>query len=1055
MFPYILNMETDHGTNSTLHLGEAVLKDVATESVQVNRAPISAQALLGLDAFHHLNINILWIAADVREMEKLHESIQTISCRVESTGNTTPMILLFQPMEKDPAILGEHIQIVQSLSDGAPFIIITCPQALEQEVPAHGKVAQAIRNLEVGEVQALNELVEWMSEAGYEFGVEVYVQGEAALRGGILDCWPPGSPRPIRVEFFGDEIESIRYFDDQTQCSIEKITTAKLPQLDFGFAGRDTCNLVELLPAQTLIVSTTDSLEHGAWRGKTPGPQLHAPRTIKTGFDYYDTNLVAASFDTHPKEAELARRHFVEQRCAEASAAWDIHFFFETKGTLARFQELYGGTPGFDALKLHLGVLHESAIDYQRKTLIITESDFYTYHINRSAHARTAKRFQKQERVSEAADIQPGDYVVHVEHGVGKYLGIVETSFSGKSEEVLSIEYAKGEKVYLPVTQAHLLTRYKGMGKHTPKPHVLGGRKWRNDKQSVQEAVQDLAAQLLQTQAERQAKRGHRFAKDTAMQAEFEATFPYTETPDQLSASDELKRDMEKTRPMDRLLCGDVGFGKTEVAMRAAFKAVMEGTQVAVLVPTTVLAQQHYDTFIERLAAFPVRVDMVSRFRTRAQQNKSLAQTLEGEVDILIGTHRLLSKDVKFSNLGLVIIDEEQRFGVTAKEHLKELRKQVDLITMSATPIPRTLYMSLTGVRDLSTIKTAPQERQPVDTVVMAYDEEIITKAIRMELHREGQVFYLHNRVKTIHLVENRLRALVPEARIAVAHGQMGEKELSEIMHAFVAGRFDVLLCTTIIESGVDIPNCNTLIIENAERFGLSDLYQLRGRVGRSNHKAFAYLMLSPGGEMIDAARDRMNAIKRYTGLGSGFRLAIRDLELRGAGNLLGAKQSGHISAVGFDLYCQLLKRTIAIMQGKRPPPLMDVVVKLDFLDLSPHSGKPENGAYIPYEYIEDENLRLRLYQRISALATKQEITLMKREIKDRFGKLPAEVQRLMLIAELRITAANQGIKSVIARNQQVMLSRDKDYLTIEGRHPRLSEEKATAMLKEIISFLL
>ncbi|MDH3982426.1 MAG: helicase-related protein, partial [Kiritimatiellaceae bacterium] len=513
-------------------------------------------------------------------------------------------------------------------------------------------------------------------------------------------------------------------------------------------------------------------------------------------------------------------------------------------------------------------------------------------------------------------------------------------------------------------------------------------------------------------------------------------------------------RDMEKLRPMDRLLCGDVGFGKTEVAMRAAFKAVMDGMQVAVLVPTTVLAQQHYDSFIERMAAFPVCIDMVSRFRTKSQQNKTIFQTLEGEVDILIGTHRILSKDVNFKNLGLVIIDEEQRFGVTAKEHLKELRKQVDLITMSATPIPRTLYMSLTGVRDLSTIKTAPQERQPVDTNVMPYDEEIIVEAIRAEMHRNGQIFYLHNRVKTIHTVETKLMALIPEARIAVAHGQMNEKELSEIMHAFVEGRFDVLLCTTIIESGVDIPNCNTMIVENAERFGLSDLYQLRGRVGRSNHKAFVFMMLTPGGDLIDAARDRMNAIKRYTGLGSGFRLALRDLELRGAGNMLGAKQSGHISAVGFDLYCQLLKRTIAIMQGKRPPPLMDVTVKIDFLDLSPKSGSRENGAFIPYEYIEDENLRLRLYQRISALATKQEIILMKREIKDRFGKLPQEVQRLMLIAELRIVAADHGLKSVIVRNDQIMMSKEKQYKTFGGRHPVLNRDKTTPMLKEIIQLV-
>jgi len=1051
-FPYIPRMATEEGNNSTPRVDGAVLKDVMPGNAQVADTPISAQALLCRDIFQKRELNILWITADVREMERLHESLQTLQGRQDADDT----IRLFQPMEKDPAVFGEHLRIVKQFSEDKAFIIITCPQALEQEIPVAEKSGQAVRTLGVADEHKLDELTEWMSSAGYEFGVEVYSQGEAALRGGILDCWPPGSPRPVRIEFFGDEIDSIRYFDDQTQCSIEKTGSIQLPQMDFGFAGEETCSILELLPQNTLVLGINDSRElgTGSEEKKPPSPAPPAPRRIETGFDFYDTRMVSASINTSPKETEQARRRFVEQQCSEASADWTIHFFFETQGTLARFRELYEELEGFQCMELHQGVLHESAVDHARKILIVTESDFYAYHTNRSAHARTAKRFQKQERVSEAADIQPGDFVVHVEHGVGKYLGLVETTFSGKSMEVLAIEYAKGEKVYLPVTQAHLLTRYKGMGKQMPRPHTLGGRKWRNDKANVQEAVQDLAAKLLQTQAERQAKRGYRFRRDTAMQAEFEAAFPYTETADQLTSAAELKRDMEKLRPMDRLLCGDVGFGKTEVAMRAAFKAVMDGMQVAVLVPTTVLAQQHYDTFVERMAAFPVRIDMVSRFRTRAQQYKSLAQTLEGEVDILIGTHRLLSKDVRFKNLGLVIIDEEQRFGVTAKEHLKELRKQVDVITMSATPIPRTLYMSLTGVRDLSTIKTAPQERQPVDTHVIPYDEEIIAEAIRAEMHRDGQVFYLHNRVKTIHHVDNRLRALVPEARVAVAHGQMAEKELSEIMHAFVEGRFDVLLCTTIIESGVDIPNCNTLLVENAERFGLSDLYQLRGRVGRSNHKAFAYMMLSPGGDMIAAARDRMNAIQRYTGLGSGFRLALRDLELRGAGNLLGSSQSGHISAVGFDLYCQLLKRTVAIMQGKKPPPLMDVVVKLDFLDLSPKSGNSENGAFIPYDYIEDENLRLRLYQRISALATKHEITLMKREIKDRFGKLPAEVQRLMLIAQLRIVAADHGIKSVIVRKRQIMLSKEKEYLTVAGRHPCLAEEKTTPRLKELIGLI-
>ena len=709
---------------------------------------------------------------------------------------------------------------------------------------------------------------------------------------------------------------------------------------------------------------------------------------------------------------------------------------------------------GIDQLQLHLGVIHESAYNPHEQITIITESDFYAYHTHRSAHARHARRFKKQERVNEAADIQPGDYVVHVEHGVGKYLGIVETKSGETSMEVLSIEYAKGDKVYLPVTQAHLLTRYKSMGKQRPRLHSLGGRKWRNDRTHAEQGAHDLAVQLLETQASRQAQRGIPFQPDTAQQAEFEAAFPYTETEDQLTATAQLKADMEKPQPMDRLLCGDVGFGKTEVAMRCAFKAVQEGRQVALLVPTTVLAQQHCDSFLERMAAFPISIDMVCRFRTRKQQNETLARTLRGEVDILIGTHRILSGDVRFKNLGLLIIDEEQRFGVTAKEKLKWLRREIDIITMSATPIPRTLYMSLTGVRDLATIKTAPQERQPVETHVIPYDESLISHAIEREIQRGGQVFYLHNRVKTIHHVENRLRALLPDVRIAIAHGQMGETELSNIMHAFVEGRFDVLLCTTIIESGVDIPNCNTLFVENAERFGLSDLYQLRGRVGRSSRKAFAYFMLTPGGDLIDAARDRMNAIQRYTGLGSGFRLAMRDLEMRGAGNLLGANQSGHISSVGFDLYCQLLRRTIAQMQGKTPPPLMDVAVRIDFLNLSPASGNLKDGAFIPYEYVEDENLRLRLYQRISALAEKKEIALIKKEIKDRFGPLPAPVQRLLLIAQLRIIAAKKGITAITVRNDQVMLNTDKGFITQGGQHPRLEGIRPTERLKELIQLL-
>ena len=995
--------------------------------------PISAEAMTALALCRECAETIFWITNSTREMERLHESIRTL--RLESDRSP----LFFKPSGKDPAIQGTHLKLARLLKESSqPLLIITSPTALDTRVPNPEQTDLWVKKLKVGETEPLAPLTQWMTEAGYSFGVEVYSPGEAAVRGGILDVWIPSLLHPVRIEFFGDCIESIRYFDDQTQCSIEKIDSVELERLDLHEGIENSILLTELLPKNHIWVESALS---------DPGNRL------ESGFDFYSTGLFPVSLDTPPIVAEQARRTFVQDRCMEAVTQWETHFFFETKGTLSRFVELYEKLPGFNALHLHQGVLHESAVDPERKILLVTESDFYAYHANRNAHSRQAKHLKKQERVSEAADIQPGDFVVHVEHGVGKYLGIVETVFAGKHSEVLCIEYAKGEKVYLPVTQAHLLTRYKALSKQKPKLHTLGGRKWIQDKMNAQEAAEDLAARLLQTQAERQARRGFKFSKDSTMQSEFEAAFPYTETPDQLTAADELKQDMEKTRPMDRLLCGDVGFGKTEVAMRAAFKAVQDKKQVAVLVPTTVLAQQHFESFIERMAPFPIRIDMVCRFRTRGQQTKTLTETKEGKIDILIGTHRLLSKDVFFKDLGLVIIDEEQRFGVEAKEKLKTLRARVDLITMSATPIPRTLYMGITGVRDLSVIQTPPQERQPIDTIVIPPNDEIITEAIRLELHRNGQVFYLHNRVKSIHHIENKLRALVPEARIAVAHGQMGKTELSETMHAFVQGRYDVLLCTTIIESGVDIPNCNTIIIENAERFGLSDLYQLRGRVGRSTTKAFAYMLPSLGNEMISSATDRLQAIQKHSGLGAGFRLAMRDLELRGAGNLLGAKQSGHISAVGFDLYCQLLRRSIALLKGKKPPPLMDVTIQLDFLDFSPATNSTKNGAYIPYEYIEDENLRLRLYQRISALGTRQEIRLIKREIKDRFGKLPAPLQRLMLIAELRIIAAEKEIKTVIVKKQTILLSK-KEGLPIPYDHLPNSITQATKKLKLLIQTL-
>lgn len=607
--------------------------------------------------------------------------------------------------------------------------------------------------------------------------------------------------------------------------------------------------------------------------------------------------------------------------------------------------------------------------------------------------------------------------------------------------------------------------------------------------------MRDLAGELLNIQAARQSQAGHSFPPDTPWQREFESAFVYEETPDQMRAIIEAKRDMELPKPMDRLICGDVGYGKTEVAIRAAFKAVMGGKQVALLVPTTVLAQQHFNTFRERMADYPVRIELLSRFRTARQQKQVLLGLADGAVDIVIGTHRLVQSDVEFKDLGLVIIDEEQRFGVLHKEKFKLLRRLVDVLTLSATPIPRTLYLALTGARDMSTIETPPQDRLPVETIVTQYDERVIRDAIQREINREGQVYYLHNRVFDIDAVAARLMSLVPRARILVGHGQMHADDLEEVMAKFVNGEADVLLSTTIIESGLDIPNANTIIIDRADRFGLSDLYQLRGRVGRYKHQAYAYLLLPRHAGLLTDARKRISAIKQYSSLGSGFKIAMRDLEIRGAGNLLGAQQSGHITAVGFDLYCQLLKQSIASIKGEKVKPRLEVYVRLDFLALNAadegrkkaqaqgpkaktdnlvvnipretasYSDEPREAqieeaeivrtpAYIPLSYVNDSRQRVEIYRRIAELSDKPALEKLRAEMIDRFGKLPEPIELLLQVSDLKILAASKNVTAIESRGPKLMLTRNNDYVQVGGKFPRLARPEARARLKEIRKLL-
>jgi len=754
------------------------------------------------------------------------------------------------------------------------------------------------------------------------------------------------------------------------------------------------------------------------------------------------------------------RRQWLASLVEQARHGLRVHIFFYTQGALDRFREtnpdsvfhLHVGmlSDGFMQAELHLAVLSESNLLGRPK--LLPDRSARTSRASRKAGASAG------EIITDWASLEPGNLVVHVDHGIGRYLGLYEIMFNGKRQEALAIEYADKAKLYVPVSQAHLLSRYIGVGKHAPDVHRLGGARWSREKDAAERAVRDLAATLLEIQAAREAKAGIAFPPDTPWQNEFEASFPYQETEDQERAIQDVKRDMETSRPMDRLVCGDVGYGKTEVAMRAAFKCVMSGKQVALLVPTTILAQQHYEVFAERMAAYPVRVELLCRFRTLPEQAGVVRALATGAVDIVIGTHRLIQPDVRFKDLGLVIIDEEQRFGVDHKERFKHIQQLVDVLTLTATPIPRTLYMSLTGAKEISVIQTSPKARLPIETIVAKADDHVIRDAILRELNRGGQIYYLHNRVHSIERVRERLAKLVPEARLVVGHGQMPTSVLSHIMRDFARGDYDLLLCTTIIESGLDIPNVNTILIDRADRFGMADLYQLRGRVGRSSRKAYAYMLLPVHGHLMDGAGQRIRAIVEHADLGAGFRLAMRDLEIRGAGNLLGPEQSGHIAAIGFDLYCQLLRHTVAQMSrtgttagaAAAPTRIVHVEVKLDFVDLSAQAADQERAAFLPVAYVEDERLRISVYRQVASAVTLEEIAGLRVEFRDRFGPLPPPLDRLLKIAALRIMAAEKKITLIEVQAGKLILHRGAELMQLKQRFPRLRAADVDAQLDEI-----
>ena len=1062
--------------------------------------PLAAQAWLALNIQHHCDHPLIWVLDSPHSLDLFFKNLDTLSSGQDTLFGYYPARetnISGQTINASAEIeqIGDRLKILQRCEQGQqPHIIATCIQAVLQPTTRPEAIRTHIHHLTLNDEIDVDHLTtQLQKEAGYSFEPEVIYPGHASLRGGILDIWPPAEEWPIRLEFFGSTLDSIRTFDPREQRSVDRLKSVMLsPAFEENTDNTLAFDFPEYLKSDTLWAwSEPDAIEqhiqllvressasppektnslpdiiqllHQRFSGKhllightTLSHTIHCEIDLlpfNDGLPHLDNTML------HPDLMEEERKKLILRLVDQSHRGQHVMLFFDTDGSRERFKELYDKRfKKRRNIGYKTGSLTEGFEVPSRKLIIIAESDLYGYR------KRTPGRYEWGSKKRRAAihagspihawqDMQPGEFVVHQEHGIGKYLGLYEIEVNGQMQEVLTIEYADNAKLYVPVSHTHLLSRYIGFGKHHPRLHRIGGKRWKTEKQHAEKAIQDLAAGLLETQATRNTLPGHAFAPDTPWQHEFEAAFPYRETEDQQKAIDSVKQDMENSRPMDRLICGDVGYGKTEVAMRAAFKTVMEGKQVAMIVPTTILAQQHYETFSERMAAYPIATEMLSRFRTRGEQAMIIEKLKAGHLDIVIGTHRLLQKDIAFKDLGLVIIDEEQRFGVEHKEYLKTMRRLVEILTLTATPIPRTLYMSLTGARDLSTIETPPQERLPIETIVTQYDETIIRKAILHELSRGGQVFFLHNRVKTIEKTTQRLQSLIPEARFAFGHGQMHEHELASVMHQFVRGEFDVLVCTTIIESGVDIPNVNTILIDRADRFGMADLYQLRGRVGRYKHQAYAYLLLPRHGQLFDTARQRVNAIRRYSSLGAGFKLALRDLEIRGAGNVLGSEQSGHIAAVGFDMYCQLLKRTIAHMKGETLPLVVNVDINFDFIDHAPGTVS-DHLAAIPGEYIEDENHRINAYRSLASSSSLKDIIHIEETFRDRYGPIPEPLRRLLMISRIRVLAAQQQIQSIEVKDKKIMMMRNGHYIMQNNRFPRLSDTDTTKRIEEIMRLL-
>ena len=948
------------------------------------------------------------------------------------------------PSETKPGdeTFGRRLRIAKRLAGRLPPRFVVAPfQALMQPLPRPESLAETSRELRVGQSIPVEKLASWLVEQGMTRVEVVEVAGEFSLRGGILDVFPPDLTEPVRVEFFGDDVESIRPFDPETQRSSgrwDSVTLTASPDLDLHRPAK-LGHLTDFLPADAWValVEPADLRDEGRhYLGRvedrrgiisveaTLAQLLRRPSvTLST--------LAASSLETpcHLRiesverfSGELTK---VKAELDDAAGLDRVLIACHNAGEVQRLGEVFGDTriAGGGRLDLVVGRIRSGFRMIDAGTLVMADHQLFA---RADIRRGTTRRRYESRAIDSFLDLNEGDLVVHLNHGIALYRGLqVVDKGEDFAEEQMVLEFAEGTRLYVPIAKVELVQKYVGGGRANPPLSKIGTTSWEKRKKRVAEAVVDLAAELIDIQAARASKPGIAYpAEDSHWMAEFEAAFPYQETPDQLGAIEAIKLDMAQPRPMDRLICGDVGYGKTEVAMRAAFKAVDAGKQVAVLVPTTVLAEQHHRTFTQRMAEFPFAIEVVNRFRPRSEIKATLKRAEAGSVDILIGTHRIVQKDVAFKDLGLVVIDEEQRFGVEDKEWLKTLRSTVDILTLSATPIPRTLHMSLLGIRDISNLETPPPDRKAIETRISRWDNEMIRRAIHRELNREGQIYFVHNKVYDIHTFVDRLQALVPEARIMVAHGQMPGEALERAMLGFVRHEADVLVATTIIESGVDIPNVNTIFIHEADRYGLADLHQLRGRVGRFKHRAYAYLLLESDKPVTENAVKRLKAIEEFTELGAGFKIALRDLEIRGAGNILGAEQSGHIESVGYELYCSLLESAVRALTNKPDRPAFDCSIELSW------------RAYLPKDYVPGAKLKVELYRRLARIRAMDRLAEFRRELEDRFGPLPGPAENLLTEAELRVLSERWQLARIHVEDGYAVLGyRSAKRIEILARH--------------------